>query len=77
MNPEDIELKNLNKGFEYIKIAREIDEVTSIEILKDVAKCYAKLYLKTQESVVEFRKFMICLIMFIWKSESKESKYSN
>tara|TARA_B100002019_G_scaffold80916_1_gene69849 strand:- start:162 stop:335 length:174 start_codon:yes stop_codon:yes gene_type:complete len=52
MNPEEIELKNLNKGFEYIKIAREIDEVTSIEILKDVAKCYAKLYLKTQESVL-------------------------
>lgn len=49
MNPDDIEIKNLNKSFEYIKIAREIDALEGIENLKTVAKCYAKLYLKTQE----------------------------
>ena len=51
MNPEDIKLENLNKSFEYTKIAREIDGVTRVEELRDVAKCYAKLYLKTQETV--------------------------
>ena len=49
MNPDDIEITNLNKSFEYIKIAREIDAWEGIENLKTVAKCYAKLYLKTQE----------------------------
>ena len=51
MNPEDIKLENLSKSFEYTKIAREIDGVTRVEDLRDVAKCYAKLYLKTQETV--------------------------
>ena len=51
MNPEDIKLENLNKSFEYTKIAREIDGVTRVEDLRDVAKCYAKLYLKTRETV--------------------------
>ena len=51
MNPEDIKLENLNESFEYTKIAREIDGVTRVEDLRDVAKCYAKLYLKTQETV--------------------------
>ena len=49
MNPDDIELSNLNKSFEYYKIAKEIDGLQGIDNLKTVAKCYAKLYLKTQE----------------------------
>lgn len=51
MNPDDITLANLTKSFEYTKIAREIDTVTEVEALRLVAKCYAKLYLKTQETV--------------------------
>lgn len=51
MNPDEIQLANLNKSFEYTKIAREIDGVTEVEALRLVAKCYAKLYLKTQETV--------------------------
>lgn len=51
MNPDEITLDNLNKSFEYTKIAREIDGVTEVEALRLVAKCYAKLYLKTQETV--------------------------
>lgn len=57
MNPEDIKLENLNKSFEYTKIAREIDGVTRVEDLRDVAKCYAKLYLKTQETAVNLGNF--------------------
>jgi hypothetical protein len=49
MNPDEIKLENLNKSFEYIKIAKEIDNVSQVDNLRNVAKCYAKLYLKTQE----------------------------
>ena len=49
LDPDAIEIQNLNKSFEYIKIAREIDALEGVENLKTVAKCYAKLYLKTQE----------------------------
>ncbi len=52
MNPDEIQLANLNKSFEYTKIAREIDSVTEVEALRLVAKCYAKLYLKTQETAL-------------------------
>jgi len=51
LDPDAIEIQNLNKSFEYIKIAREIDNLEEIENVKNVAKCYAKLYLKTQETV--------------------------
>jgi len=51
LDPNAIEIQNLNKAFEYIKIEREIDTLEQIENVKKVAKCYAKLYLKTQETV--------------------------
>jgi len=51
LDPDAIEIQNLNKAFEYIKIEREIDTLEQIENVKKVAKCYAKLYLKTQETV--------------------------
>lgn len=51
MNPDNIELENLSKSFEYFKYASEIDSITDIEELKNVAKCYYKLYLKQQEVV--------------------------
>jgi hypothetical protein len=51
MDPDQIELKNLNKGFEYVKLAKEIDSCDDNNTLKDIAKSYAKLYLKQQEVV--------------------------
>ena len=51
MDPDQIELKNLNKGFEYVKLAKEIDSCDDKNTLKDIAKSYAKLYLKQQEVV--------------------------
>lgn len=53
MDPDQIELNNLNKGFEYIKLAKEIDSCDDKKILKDIAKSYAKLYLKQQEVVAQ------------------------
>ena len=51
MNPEEITLSNLSKSFEYTKIANKIDECSSINDLKDMAKCFAKLYFKQQETI--------------------------
>lgn len=49
MDPNDIVLDNLSKSFEYIKASTEIDSVNDINDLKQIAKCYFKLYLKQQE----------------------------
>lgn len=51
MNPDNIELENLSKSFEYFKASAEIDNMTDLDSLKNVAKCYFKLYLKQQEVV--------------------------
>jgi hypothetical protein len=48
MKPEDIELNNIDKLFEYEKHCRIIDQLGEEE-LKSFAKVYLKLYLKQQE----------------------------
>ena len=49
MNPDEVTLENLNKNFEYVKFSNQIDTIDDIEDLKNLAKCYFKLYLKQQE----------------------------
>ena len=49
MDPNDIKLINLSKSFEYQKLSNEIDDIESLEILRQLAKSYVKLYLKQQE----------------------------
>tara|TARA_B100000530_G_scaffold109920_1_gene68460 strand:+ start:836 stop:1015 length:180 start_codon:yes stop_codon:yes gene_type:complete len=51
MDPDSIKLNGLSKQFAYQKLANEIDECDSVSMLKDIAKSYAKLYLKQQEVV--------------------------
>jgi hypothetical protein len=51
VDPNEIELENINKLFEYEKISRDIDSIDDIEIVKNFAKAYARLYLKQQEVV--------------------------
>ena len=51
MNPDNIQLDNFSKLFEYEKIAREIDSIENIEIIKNLAKSYIKLYYKQQEII--------------------------
>ena len=53
MDPDKIELENLSKSFEYFKVATEIDNIDNLEDVKNVAKCYYKLYLKQQEVVAQ------------------------
>jgi len=55
MNPNEIELEDLSKKFEYHKISIEIDSCDCIETLKNVAKSYVKLYFKQQEVVSSFK----------------------
>jgi hypothetical protein len=50
MDPNQIELKSINKLFEYEKQCRIIDELSSDQ-LKNFPKLYCKLYLKQQETL--------------------------
>lgn len=51
VDPNQIELENISKLFEYEKISRDLDSIDDIEIVKNFAKAYARLYLKQQEVV--------------------------
>lgn len=53
MNPDDIELKNLSKVFEYERMSREIDNCDNIDEIKMKSKYVIKLYLATLESFTE------------------------
>jgi hypothetical protein len=54
MNPDKIQLEDVNKMFEYEKLSRDIDSVDDIEVLRNYTKSYIKLYLKQQEVVSKF-----------------------
>lgn len=51
MNPDSICLNDINKMFEYEKLSRDIDSIDDVQLLKNFAKSYIKLYLKQQEVV--------------------------
>ena len=51
MDPNEIEIKSLSKLFAYQKIATDIDKCDDPEMLKDIAKSFAKLYYKQQETI--------------------------
>ena len=57
MNPDEVTLENLNKNFEYVKFSNQIDTINDIEDLRNLAKCYFKLYLKQQEVLGQFPIF--------------------
>jgi hypothetical protein len=54
MNPDEVTLENLTKNFEYVKFSNQIDTINNIEDLRNLAKCYFKLYLKQQEVLCQF-----------------------
>lgn len=55
MDPDKITLENISKLFEYEKLARDIDSIDEIEVLRNYAKSYIKLYFKQQEVVASFK----------------------
>lgn len=59
IDPGEISVKSTSKLFEYEKISREIDGCSDIEVLKNMLKCYIRLYMKQQEVVTEILKLPI------------------
>lgn len=55
MDPNDIELKTIDKLFEYEKHSRFIDRLNT-EDLKNFSKLYCKLYLRQQEVLATMSK---------------------
>jgi hypothetical protein len=53
MNPDELKLSTMNKLFEYERISRELDTCTNIDFLRNICKCYVKLYMRQQESMLE------------------------
>ena len=53
MDPSKITLNNVTKLFEYEKISREIDQCDDIDLLKNIAKSYVKLYFAQQEVILQ------------------------
>ena len=51
MDPNDIEIKGLEKSFAYQKIASEIDKLWWSWHAKEYRKVFAKLYYKQQETI--------------------------
>lgn len=49
MKSSDIKLENTSKMFEYEKISRELENCNDLDTLKELVRCYYKLYLKQQE----------------------------
>lgn len=56
MNPDDIKLESMGKSFEYEKVAREIDSIEDVNMLRKVAKSYVKLFLKQKETITSIAK---------------------
>mgnify|MGYP000276823509 CR=1 FL=1 len=53
MDPNSIQLEDINKLFEYEMQSREIDECNDIEKLRTMLKISIKLYMKQQEVIKE------------------------
>jgi hypothetical protein len=53
MDPNSIQLEDINKLFEYEMQSREIDECNDINTLKTMLKLSIKLYMKQQEVIKE------------------------
>jgi len=51
LDPNNITLNKTSKLFEFEKQSRAIDEMDDIKMIKDLLKCYIKLYLKQQETL--------------------------
>ena len=51
MNPDDITLDKPSKSFQYEQISRDIEKIEDIEVVKNMARCWVKLYLKQQETL--------------------------
>lgn len=51
MNPDELKLETISKLFEFEKISRELDTCTNIDLMRNLCKCYIKLYMKQEEAI--------------------------
>ena len=51
MKSSDIELSSISKNFEFEKLSRDIDDISDVKYLREMLKCYLKLYFKQQETI--------------------------
>ena len=49
----------MGKSFEYEKVAREIDSIDDVKVLREIAKSYVKLFLKQKETITSIAKMKI------------------
>lgn len=56
IDPSKIEVESTSKLFEYEKLSREIEDCTDIDKIKNMLRCYIKLYMKQQETVANMFK---------------------
>ena len=50
-SPDEIKLETMQRMFEYEKICRELDSCEDMDTLRNAAKCFLKLQMKTQETL--------------------------
>jgi hypothetical protein len=51
MESDSVQLTSISKLFEYEKISREIENCSDINELKNISKCYVKLYFALEEMI--------------------------
>jgi hypothetical protein len=51
MDPDELKLETISKLFEFEKISRELDTCTNIDLMRNLCKCYIKLYMKQEEAI--------------------------
>ncbi len=51
MEPDALELQSISKLFEYERISREIENCSDLDELKNLCKCYVKLYFSLEEMI--------------------------
>jgi hypothetical protein len=56
MDPDKLKLETISKSFEYEKISRELDTCTNIDLMRNLCKCYVKLYMRQEEVVANLCK---------------------
>ena len=56
MDPDKLTLETITKLFEYERISRELDTCTNVDLLRNICKCYVKLYMKQEEVVANLCK---------------------
>ena len=52
MDPDSIQLETTSKLFEYEKLSREIENCEDLDTMKEMARCFIKLYLRHQDCLL-------------------------